>query len=121
MRSGFPDLVYEVKQKDDLLEIPANGMSLDLLQAIYRNSSLPLSVRIRAAGLAIPYETPKLIATAVMNEGSFADLLERRLKRIEQMKLIEAKPTSTDSATNGGAEVTARLAPIIPDRRFRRI
>jgi hypothetical protein len=49
-----------------------------------------------------------------MNEGSFTDLLERRLKRIEEMKLIEARPT------NGGEKVDARLAPPIPDKRYRR-
>jgi hypothetical protein len=53
-----------------------------------------------------------------VNEGSFADLLDRRLKRIEemkQMKLIEAKPA------DGAGSVDARLPPTIPDRRFRRM
>jgi len=63
---------------------------------------------------AVPYESPKLIATAIVNEGSFAELLDRRLKRIEEMKLIEAKPTAP---INGDKSVLPRL----PDRRFRRL
>jgi hypothetical protein len=31
----------------------------------------------------LKFEHPALIATAQMNKGSFAELLERRLKRIE--------------------------------------
>jgi hypothetical protein len=82
---------------------------------IYRDPQLSTAVSMRAAGLAIAYETPKLLATAIINESSFAELLDRRLKRIEEMKLIEAKPN------NGGEKVDARLPPPIPDRRFRRI
>jgi hypothetical protein len=49
-------------------------------------------------------------------EQDFATLLDNRLKRIEQMKLIEAKPTPPN-----GEKVDARLPPPIPDRRYRRI
>jgi hypothetical protein len=65
---------------------------------------------------ALKHEVPALLATAIVNENSFADLLDRRLKRIEEMKvngggkLIEAAP-----------QVDARMPPTIPDRRFRRI
>ena len=102
--------------EDDPLRLGPNAMSLEGLQAIYRNPALPLTTRMRAMMAAVPYESPKLIATAIVNEGSFAELLDQRLKRIEQMKLIEAKPTNE----NGGS-VDARLPPPIPDRRFRRI
>jgi len=71
---------------------------------------------MHAASIAINFESPKLLATAIANEGSFAELLERRLKRIEQTKLTEAKPTSE----NGGNAADARLPPTIPDRRYRR-
>src|SRR5262249_23331535 len=78
--------------------------------------------RVReVAGAAVPYESPKLIATAIVNEGSFAELLDQRLKRIEQMKLIEAKPTTNTDKIIEGNPVDARLPPSIPDRRFRRI
>jgi hypothetical protein len=46
---------------------------------------------MRAAMACLPFETPKLLATAIVNERSFAEILERRLKRIEEMKLIEGE------------------------------
>jgi len=71
---------------------------------------------MRAAMACLPFETPKLLATAIVNEGSFAELLDRRLKRMEQTtKLIDANPTNE----NGG-NADARLPPSIPDRRYRR-
>src|SRR5215831_6947730 len=78
-----------VDKLNENVEIGSNAISLDLLRAVYRSNHLPLHTRMRAAISALPHEVPKLIATAVMNEGSFADLLERRLKRIEQQKLLE--------------------------------
>jgi hypothetical protein len=76
---------------------------------------------MRAASIAIAYESPKLIATAIVNEGSFSELLDRRLKRIQEMeaaKLIEAKPVEAKPPQQ--IEAKAPLAHT-PDRRFRRI
>src|SRR6516162_1080159 len=113
MVTGFPDLVYEAPRKErGIIEIPPNGISLDLLQAVYRCSSLPLATRMRAAIAALPFEVPKLAVTALVSEQDFATLLDRRLKRIEEMKAnaIGATPVID------GEKVDARL----PDRRFRR-
>src|SRR5262245_14204605 len=74
----------------EAIEIPPNGLSIDLLMAVYRNSQLPLPTRMRAAMACLKHEVPVLMATAVINEKSFAELLEKRLQR--QAKLIEAKP-----------------------------
>ena len=52
------------------MEIPANGMSFDLLRMVYRNSSIPLTTRIRCAIAAFPFELPKLAVTAVISELS---------------------------------------------------
>jgi hypothetical protein len=93
---------HQRREMNENVEIGPNEISLDLLRAVYRSNHLPLTTRMRAAISALPHEVPKLIATAVMNEGSFADLLDRRLKRIEQMKLLESK------AVNGNATVTDR-------------
>jgi anti-sigma-K factor RskA len=51
-------------------------------------------MRIRAMIAALPFETPKLAVTATVSENDFATLLDRRLKRIEEMKAeaIEATP-----------------------------
>jgi hypothetical protein len=72
------------------LEIGPNGMSLDLLRAVYRSSSISLSVRLRAAIAALPHESPRLQVTAQINDQSFAEILDRRLKKMEAMKLVEA-------------------------------
>src|SRR5262245_26840695 len=95
------------------IEMPPNGTSLDLLQAVYRNNYLPLPTRMRAAMAAIHFESPKLAVTAVVSEQDFATLLDRRLARMSEAKLIEAKPNQE--------KVHARLPPPIPDRRFCRI
>ena len=94
-----------VDEMNEAIQIPPNGVALDLLQAIYRSNELPLTTRMRAALGAIQFESPKLIATAIVNEGSFAELLDQRLKRVEEMKLIEAKPTAP---TNGDKSVLPR-------------
>jgi hypothetical protein len=91
---------------------------LTFLKAVYMNVELPLSVRMRAAIELLPFTYPKLAVTAVVSEQDFATVLDRRLKRIEEMKLIEAKPT-IDGIEGKPADV--RLPPVVPDRRFRRI
>ena len=59
---------------------------------------------------------PKLAVTAVVSERDFATLLDRRLKRIEEMKLIEP------AINNGNSQVEIKHPlPRVPDRRFRRI
>jgi hypothetical protein len=91
---------------------------LTFLKAVYMNVELPLSVRMRAAIELLPFTHPKLAVTAVVSEQDFATVLDRRLKRIEEMKLIEAKPT-IDGIEGKPADV--RLPSVVPDRRFRRI
>jgi hypothetical protein len=53
----------------------------------------------------------------MVSEQDFATVLDRRLKRIEEMKAnaIEATPVID------GEKVDVRLPPVVPDRRFRRI
>jgi TATA-box binding protein (TBP) (component of TFIID and TFIIIB) len=104
----FADLFEDKKPQE--IEVPADGMSLDLLKAVYRNNQLPLTTRMRAAIAALPFESPKLAVTAVVSEQDFATLLDRRLKRIEEMKAnaIGATPVTDDEKVDA-------------DRRFRRI
>jgi len=115
-------------EQDDPLKLDDKALSLDGLQAIYRNPGLPLTTRMRAMIAAIPFESPKLIATAVMNEGSFADLLDRRLKRIEQMKLENKTINGNATVTERTIEPEPRPSPPMPaplnrlySSRFRRI
>jgi hypothetical protein len=53
---------------------------------------------------------------AMVSEQDFATVLDRRLKRIEEMKAnaIEATPVIN------GEKVDVHLPPVVPDRRFRR-
>ena len=103
--------------------------ALEFLQAIYMNDELPLLTRVRVAIACLPFESPKLIATAVMNEGSFAELLDRRLKRIEEMKLLENKTINGNATvSNRTIEPEPKSSPPMPaplnrlySSRFRRI
>ena len=73
------------------METVLEDSALSFLQACYRNPSLNLTTRMRAAVAALPFESPKLAVTAVVSEQDFATVLDRRLKRIEQMKLLESR------------------------------
>ena len=63
------------------LGISANATSLELLQQVYRNHSLPLSTRMRAAATALPFEHPKLSVIASFDGEDFADRMERATRR----------------------------------------
>jgi hypothetical protein len=110
--SGFPELFYE-DRKEDQLNLGPNGMSIDLLRQVYRNPSIPLPVRMRAAISCLPFETPKLAVTYQASESDFASLLDQRIKRYQEMKLIAHQPQP--------AVETRPPLPRVPDRRFRRI
>ena len=64
------------------------------LQSIYRDPTQEQHVRMRAARDAIAYESPKLIATALIDGRDFATRLERAVARSrrESAKVIEAEP-----------------------------
>jgi hypothetical protein len=94
--------------------IVSGRTSLDLLQAVYRSSELPLSVRMRAAAMALPYEMPKLAVTAVVEaDGDFLQRLERAIAR--SAKVIEARPTVQPQP-----QIDHRPTPATVDRTYRR-
>jgi hypothetical protein len=71
--------------------------ALELLQAVYRSTRLPLAVRMRAAIEALPFESPKLSATALLSSDDLADWLERAISR-SGVKLIEARPIAREES-----------------------
>ena len=74
--SDFPVMEYQDP------EAPDGETALGLLQAVYRNKQVPLNTRMRAATIAIQYETPKLAVTGYMrDDASFAVALERAIQR----------------------------------------
>jgi hypothetical protein len=105
-------------EKPKEIELPPDGTSLDLLRMVYRNPSLPLPVRMRAAISALQYEHPRLAVVAQINEQSFAEVLERRLQNMERINngdggIVEAKPVPQIE--------TKPQMPRVADRRYRRI
>ena len=81
-----PSIGFE--DDEDSIELPPGALSLEFLQAIYRSAKQPMARRMKAASIAIGYESPKLAVTAVV-EGS--DSLAARLNRaIERSARVEA-------------------------------
>src|SRR6266700_3375507 len=105
------DQIEEAQERAE--RITPRPRALEFLQAIYQNEGVPLSIRMRAAIEALPFETPKLSATAIIpGEGDFTKRLEQAIAR-SRLKLIEHIPEATPN-------VDHPPAPAVPDRRFRR-
>jgi hypothetical protein len=83
--SDFPVMKYQDP------EAPDGETALELLQAIYKNKLAPLPVRMRAASIAVQYESPKLAVTGyIKDDATFAAALERALIRSNAaMRVIE--------------------------------
>jgi hypothetical protein len=110
--------VFEDK-KENLIELGPNGMSIDLLRAVYRNPSIPLPVRIRCAVAALPHETPRLQVSALVDEQSFAELLDKRLKRIDAMN-GKSEPKTISPPIEKPIEPKPTPLTRTNDRRYRR-
>jgi hypothetical protein len=108
---------YQSWDEPQPLIVSGKGLSLDLLQAVYRDPEMPLSVRMKAAIAALPFESPKLAVTAVIDAGGdFAQRLEAAIAR--SAKVITARPEPTAPAP--ALPMDHRPAPSTVDRRFRR-
>jgi len=103
----------------EYVELPPHGTALDLLRLVYRSATLPLSTRMRAAMAAIPYETPRLAVVAQVTENSLAELLDRRLAKLKQMKNGNEPKPIEPPATPPPVEVKPPM-PRLADRRYRR-
>jgi len=72
-------------------EEPTNALSY--LQSIYRDPLQPPTLRMKAAVEALPFETPKLSATALSFPGDFAQTLEKAILRsgVKMPRTIDAE------------------------------
>jgi hypothetical protein len=98
--------------------------ALRYLQLIYRDPQLSTGVRMRAAIAALNYETPRLAVTAQISENDIATVLDRRIKRLEEMRLREANGSKLIEA-NKLIEAEAveaepiEVRPPTPSQRYR--
>jgi hypothetical protein len=88
---------------------------LDFLQAVYRCPDQPLSVRMKAAIAALPFEHPKLAVTAVIEGGAdFAARLERAVGRsakvLELRRSDQPAPGVADAAEVSAAAMRVPMA-----------
>jgi hypothetical protein len=117
----IPDLTRTIEV--DAIELPANGTSLDLLQQVYRNPSLPLLTRIRAAGMALSHEHPKLAVVATVDgNNDFAAQLDQAVERSRRVSptMVEGKPMIEEKVSSSDTKTLSNGKPMIPDRRYRR-
>ena len=101
------------------IELAPNATSLTLLQAIYRNSAIPLMTRMRAAVAAIQFEHPRLAVTASIQAGDFAEQLDRAVEQSRRVLMIE-EATTVKAIEEDKPTTDARLRPSVADRRYRR-
>ena len=106
--SGAQDVIYrkgEKRRRADRLRLEVTqflkttsaavfeGDSLELAISIYKNENLPLQMRLHALALALPFERPRLVATASVTKHIDGNNVEfgRLFAQIEQ-RLALAPP-----------------------------
>jgi hypothetical protein len=85
----------ELEEEEELVELAPGEVSLDFLQRIYRSTQQPMSTRMRAAIEALPFEKPKLSATAIasIDGATFAQALERCIERSRNPPMLNSPKT----------------------------
>jgi hypothetical protein len=77
--------------------------ALAYLQSIYKNPMQPEHTRIRAAALALPFESPKLQVTGYVNDGAtFAQALDRAIARSQAGRVTLELTANGDEAAGEG-------------------
>jgi hypothetical protein len=80
------------------VQVPVSALAY--LQSIYRNPSEPEHRRMKAASLALPFETPKLAVTGYMrDDATFAQALDRAISRSQEGRVtleLSAEPPAEE-------------------------
>jgi hypothetical protein len=85
-------------------EGPQAETSLALLQAVYRDPSMPLQTRMRAATVAIAYEHPKLSVAMTANYRGMGNAIDAARAKLEAKRLPPAaEPAPVQSAAPGAS------------------
>jgi hypothetical protein len=89
---GDPENLVEREEEEPPV---FEGNAHELLKATYQGRYRPTPVQLRAAMVALPFESPKLTAMAVssLNGNDFACMLERAIARSQAPLTIEHQPT----------------------------
>jgi hypothetical protein len=114
-----------IEQKaNPVLHLKPDANSLEFLQACYRNPAINLQIRIRCAVACLQYEHPRLAVVAQISEQSFAEVLERRLKKLRDMEqnppMIEAPKPQPIDVKPQPVDVRPSM-PRLSDRKYRRM
>jgi hypothetical protein len=88
------DLLGSGEDCSDLDELSAHK----ILQLVYRGKLEVTPMQMRALGIAIGFESPKLTATAMssMDGKDFASLLEKAIARSSAPLVIEHQPSDRE-------------------------
>jgi len=92
-------LTVEVEKQE-----PESVTSLEYLQRIYRDTTQPTAVRMRAAIESLPYENPKLSAMSIaaISGNDFARALDKAIEASNKAKLIELAPVEAQVCEGEG-------------------
>jgi hypothetical protein len=96
------NVLFGSEDEPDSIELPPGALSLEFLQAIYRSPAQPMSRRLKAASIAIGYESPKLAVTAVVTDDSLVARLNRAIERSARADTYRLTVAPT-AASNGAA------------------
>jgi hypothetical protein len=100
-------------------EAPDGETALGLLQEVYRNKRVPLSTRMRAATIAIQYETPKLAVTGyVHDDQSFALALDRAIQRANAAREVSGAGRTLELTSNPSGAGEVRGEGKVPDAGY---
>jgi hypothetical protein len=121
------DQIEEKQKVEGQIQLSTNATSLEFLQAIYRDPTQPIQRRMKAAGMALPFERPKLGVMVQVDGNDLADRLLRAIAASDKVmnsqsrQVIEHEPTPVAAASP--TEPPDHSAPFAQNakHRFRRL